>query len=129
VPGRGGQALRRPQDAGGPQDQAEPPLEPQVLDPGQQQVRLRQPAAQVVEHGRVRVDADHLDPGPGQRHGQAAGTDAQVEHRAAGGAAPPQPGLPVGGVGEGGVQLGKTGVGVLRIVADDAPHARSVHSP
>ena len=124
-----GQALGPVQDLRGTHHQGERPVQPEILDPGLDQLHAGQPGAQVAQHGRVRVHAHQLDPGPGQGHGQAARPDAQVEHGAPGRPAPVQPGLRVGGVLQGGVELGEPGIGVLGVVADQASHRGSVHSP
>jgi len=60
------------------------------------------------------VQAHDLNPGPPQRYGQPAGTDAQVEHRPPGLAAPAEPGLQIRGVGQARVKLGKAGIGMTK---------------
>ena len=67
----------------------EPALDRRVADVAVAQVE-RDPGelglfARHLEHAGRQVDADHVDPVRRDRHGDAAGADAELEHRPAGG--------------------------------------------
>lgn len=114
------QPSRGAEDARGNHDQAEPPVEVEVLDPGLNQLQIGQPIVKALQHPRVRIHPNQLDASAGKRHRDPSSADAKIENRRCGLLGPPQPGLRISHVRQLRVELGEAFVGIVRVVEDEA---------
>ena len=94
------------------------PSKVQIFDARLNSFHAWQPGLKARQHAGVTVNADQLDSGPMQRDGQPASPNAQVEHGRLSSLCQLEPWPELGRIGEMGVELGKTGIRVQRIVAD-----------